>query len=726
MATSGVIGGSTSHQYVAVEVRWWLNWANADTNVSSVHVELWARRTNTGYRTWGTFNGGVNIDGVNYGVSRQLTLGPGDGWVHVHSADRDVTHDAWGNRQVWIAGYGGISGTGWNSTNCGATVQLDQLWWWPAKATPSPVRASDARVDVGLSYGSESPRGPILSTQLWRRQIAPATDWVRILDTGGKPGSYTDTGVQADRIYQYRASTWNWRGMSGDTDSGWVHTTPAAPTSVSAAKAADLSITVSWSAQGAYTPESYKVYDNGELVATVGGSITSWRHATPATNVQHTYTVSAVQGSLESARVAAPAVQLLAPPLAPTGLAPNGGLVLVGEVALAWRHNPVDTTPQAAYQLQYRKVGATDWVTVTGTTGASHTLTLTAGSYEWQVQTKGAADAYGAWSAVATVQAITAPAVAITSPTPGVLETSRATLTWAWTQAEGVPQSRWEAVLLNAAGGQLERLTGTGATISATFATRLADLTGYSIRVTAWAGGISASSTVAVTTDFPEPVAPVLSAVWDTAAGMAVLSAGPGVGDGPQVAWIDVERSVDGGATWETVLNNAAPAATTVTDPECLSNGVTLYRATSWTDLPSSASTQVEMRADSDVVWLGAGPGFAELAALPYNPEPQITAGRERAAVTYEGRSLPVAYSGEHTTRVHSWSGVWLDPGVGMPGDGMPLEQMIAVAQHPHPVHLLRDPDGSRIYGVLDDVQITRPYPGARGYQLKLTQTERG
>ena len=132
------------------------------------------------------------------------------------------------------------------------------------------------------------------------------------------------------------------------------------------------------------------------------------------------------------------------------------------------------------------------------------------------------------------------------------------------------------------------------------------------------------------------------------------------------------------------------------------------------------------MTADSDVVWLGAGPGYSLLAALPYDPQPTTTAGRERTTAAYEGRTLPVAYSGEHTSLTRAWSGVWLDPGMSPLDPGMPVSRLVEVAQHPHPVHLLRDPDGNRTYGVLGDVQITRPYPGARGYQLTLTETERG
>lgn len=74
-----------------------------------------------------------------------------------------------------------------------------------------------------------------------------------------------------------------------------------------------------------------------------------------------------------------------------------------GEVTVAWEHRSPSDTAQAHYELRYRLVGATDWSTATGTTAASHTLTLSAGQWEVQVRTMGADLAPSRWSDVATI-----------------------------------------------------------------------------------------------------------------------------------------------------------------------------------------------------------------------------------------------------------------------------------------------------------------------------------
>ena len=57
----------------------------------------------------------------------------------------------------------------------------------------------------------------------------------------------------------------------------------------------------------------------------------------------------------------------------------------------------------------------------------------------------------------------------------------------------------------------------------------------------------------------------------------------------------DVYRSVDQGASWELVASGL-PLNATITDPECLSYGTTLYRVTAVSALPSSS---VSRRRDS-------------------------------------------------------------------------------------------------------------------------------
>ena len=61
------------------------------------------------------------------------------------------------------------------------------------------------------------------------------------------------------------------------------------------------------------------------------------------------------------------------------------------------------------------------------------------------------------------------------------------------------------------------------------------------------------------------------------------------------------------------------------------------------------------------------------------------------------------------------------------------VDTLVDVAQLEAPVHLLRDPDGRRIYGVLSEIQLDRGAAASQGrswnaiwgYQFTLTESER-
>lgn len=724
MATS--IYGTTDHTYIQVAVDWSVNWQDADSNRTSLHVELWARRTNTGYTTSGMFSGGLKIDGVNRaGVDRQVAIT--SAWLKLTEYDIEIVHNADGYRSVALSAYGAIPGTGWNSTSVSGTAVLDRLWAAPPLPTVvTPQWDLDTQFTVGITHGTPSPRGEILSTQLQRRRIStPATDWASIMDASGAVTSFADTGVTTNAAFQYRAGVWNWRAQIGWRESATAYTTPGAPTSVTAAKKANLSITVSWVSGAAYTPAHFEIRDNGVLVATVAGSTSSWTHTSPDAGVTHTYTVRAVQGSLGSAWVASDTVQLLTPPLAPSNLSPSGTNTLTGSVTLSWTHNPVDSSPQSAANIRYRIVGAGTWTTTTATTSQQVQRTLTVGNYEWQVQTRGAHASFGAWSAVATFSVVAAPTVTITGPA-SPLSSSVATAVWTWAQAQGLAQTAWTAVLETPSGTVIETRSGTGATASTTFVTRLTDASNYVVRVTATNGVLTATSTRAFTTLFVPPPAPILTAVWDDVAGVALIHVAKGAGT-PATVSLDVDRSTDGGTTWEPVVTGLAPVATQLNDGECLSNGVTLYRCTAWTATPSAATTQITLAADSGAVWLSGGAGFQTCVKLPLNPSTAIEAGRKKAMVQYTGRELPVPYSGRAKTRTITASGTFFHRG-GAREDrdalDTSLDAVVALAQDPRPLHLYRNPDGLRVYGQLSAVSVSRPPAhGVWKYSVTLTET---
>lgn len=180
-----------------------------------------------------------------------------------------------------------------------------------------------------------------------------------------------------------------------------------------------------------------------------------------------------------------------------------------------------------------------------------------------------------------------------------------------------------------------------------------------------------------------------------------------------------LSRSIDSGTTWELVRGAIAPTGGTILDLECLSNGETQYRAESWSNLPSVNVTSTTASADSDSIWLHALSDTLPAARLPYNPALKVEAGRERGFHQFGANR--VAWSGEASGREISYDTVIeLD-------DAARRKQMEDLAMSPSAVHVHRDPEGRRVYGVLSPASLSRdPGSGHGPASYSLTETGRG
>ena len=185
------IWGSTDHSMVEVKIVWWVGWRDASRNVTNIAADLYARRKNTGWTTYGAFNGGISINGTRTDFNRQLSLGPGQDWVHVGRASTDVWHNADGNKQCNISAYGGIPGAGWNTTWCSADPWLDRLITAPPKAQSiSASRAADDRVTLTIRYGGEGARNGATYICVDRQRVSnPRQGYGQIMKPSGKPTS---------------------------------------------------------------------------------------------------------------------------------------------------------------------------------------------------------------------------------------------------------------------------------------------------------------------------------------------------------------------------------------------------------------------------------------------------------------------------------------------------------------------------------------------------------
>jgi hypothetical protein len=149
-----------------------LSWStsdNAGANESTVTVTFNAYTTGT-QNTFGTFNGGITIDGTRYAISGTRTIVTGGSGVvtQIGSASRTITHNTDGTRSVAIAADGGISGTSWTTTSGGGTATLTDYNRSPSwidnsvdgTATRGTAYSDGVSANAASSYGIVSNRLP--------------------------------------------------------------------------------------------------------------------------------------------------------------------------------------------------------------------------------------------------------------------------------------------------------------------------------------------------------------------------------------------------------------------------------------------------------------------------------------------------------------------------------------------------------------------------------------
>ena len=614
-----------------------------------------------------------------------------------------------------------------------------------------------------------------------QRRVASGSgwsSWQQIGTASGNASTYTDKTTVANRRYEYRVAGKAASGTSAFSGTAGVATTPVAPSGVTA-KRSGSNIVVNASAVSSLAT-SHDVRDGSTVIAS--SVQLPYTHVDPNPAVPHQYTVRtnrrAGSTDLTSAwSSASNTVQLVSPPNPPAGLTPNGGVAPSDEdVTFAWVHNPVDSSDQSAYELQYREPAGV-WTTLAGTVDTSRDVTLPAGDVEWQVRTKGEHPDWSPWSATAVFAIIDRPGVAILSP-EGSWDASILPVEWSWFQEQERPQSAWKVELVNPEFETVESRSGSGATTTFTPTTRLTEGE-WTVRVQAATGDVwSEWAEQTFTVTFIPPAPPVITGEWDDSEGgvLLTISVGlsgeafqgvdgawyasfPGEGasnigfdnghpyiedgaeegflyDGPNVLVSDVEppattsvtleRSIDG-ETWEPVAETDDIAA--LTDWESWSYGDIHYRATAFTSEGATATTEIIVEARSLHLWLSGGVGFGTTARLPFSPGVQVTAGRVRALKQYAGRSLPVAYTGEALSRVVAVSGMTEQRSE----ESAEVDHLVEVAQLPEDVFMFRDPDGRRIYGQIGDISLPRQmavvdgggFNAWWGYSFTLTETVR-
>lgn len=579
--------------------------------------------------------------------------------------------------------------------------------------------------------------GPYTSQQVLRWDNVTGA-YAVVANLSGSAASYTDTSTRADRRYRYAVRAVNSGGNGAYGYSGYIKTTPAAPSGASAAKSG-ANIVLTWSNR-ATAGDGVVVErreDGGSWVAAATlGNVETWTHTSPNPAVTHQYRVKAtVTGpSLSSGWVESNTVQLAAAPNAPTNLSGPTIRDATEDATWSWTHNPVDSSPQEYYQLRHREVGGS-WTTGSKTASATSAYTLPGGTYanpktvEWEVRTWGQHADPSPWSATATSPTSTRPTVLVNTPEDGsTVATSTITVEWGYSDAEDSPQATWTVELLDAGSTVVETRSGSGTGTSVGLSTVLVDGASYTVRVRVQeaAGLFSAWDSSGFSVAYAVPPTPTVGATWDgdTASMVVSVSVPDPVGDEIAADHVDIYRSIDAGP-W-VLIATGVPVGSAITDYSPTVAGTTTYRADAVSALPSVATSVpvalvTPQPGDVPSVWVSGGPGFSVVCRAVANIQVQTNRGPAVSVLhRFAGRTSPVLTESADQSLVLTMTSQVFHTEV-TEGTASSLAEWEALAAIPGP-KLWRDPDG-RWLPVHARIGLVRSPGGAVG-SVSVTATQ--
>lgn len=537
--------------------------ASATTDVNTGK----SRITVTGNAVYG--NGTYN----NYGVSCKLTVSGVGTWngtitlplngsprsfshtfeINGSTSGRNFTCTAW-----WDASFSSLGG----NTTATTSVYVPPLDYDPPNAPSgcSASRKSDAQATVTWANGSTSNARPRSSTKVERQ--TDGGNWEQVASVGASATNYTDNSISENHRYAYRVRAQGAGGYSGYATSGYIYTTPAAPSSVLAEKtgAQSVRLSIEGAAPWATSYDVERSTDGGSQWAAAGTAESfPWVDAAaPAGTV--VYRVRAVRGSLQSSWSQSNSVTTITPPLAPTVTGLPAVAATGSALTVSWVPNHPDGSAQTQAQVEYTVgSGSAQTATVEGA-ATSYQLpasaTESAGTVKVRVRTHGLDEDWGAWSGYTTVTVAVPPSAHFTNPAQDGATVAVLPLVVAWEASDATGIASQTLSLMGADGSTLltRQLAGDVRSFQIDDSVyALANLSGYELVLTVLGG--SSLSTVAArsfTTDWAEPAQPTADLETDPAdlSCAVTVHAGTGTGDEPEAVSFSVVRVLADGSQW--------------------------------------------------------------------------------------------------------------------------------------------------------------------------------
>ena len=590
-----------------------------------------------------------------------------------------------------------------------------------APTATGAARVSDTNVTVSITHGAVDASKPITNTYIERSRNDGA--WTNVATLSGAPTSWSDTGTFADSKYAYRVRTWNSTGYSGyGPTSAAVYTTPGAAANLVATKQVNGDISVAFEFPNGWPYGTVALQDNGSgsWVQVATGGATPIVHTAPSTGYAHTYrvVVTTPTGGLTSTSSLSNTVTLLATPNPPTNLS-SGVFDPTEALTVTWQHNPVDTTAQTKYQVQWRKQGTTTWTTLTAVTStasqhtfAADTFTASApGSIEWQVKTWGQFATGSSFSATAVYLISRRPVMGFTAPAAAP-QSGTITATWTYSDTEGSAQAGWRARLfVNAA--LVETRTGSTG-LATTFSTVVADTS--TVRVEGevrdsdgmWS---NTATTSTYTVAYALPAVPAIDATFDPVAGVVTVQ----LGNNTSLPTVTSNRVLadDGQGGWRLVGTTTPNGAVIDKTPR---PGTSNYRIETISNLPSIRTTTASVATPAtNRFWFTSADGTTTLFAMA-NPSVQVESKRAHDLVEFEGRDWPVNQKGQMLGQTLSLSARLVDSSLNSTADAW------EAAPFADADYCYRDPYGRRIWVSIDSTSITRENVHSATLSVRMTR----
>ena len=658
------------------------------------------------------------------------TIAQGSTWV-THLPDGSMP-------SVGVAGwidYTHTVGAG-GPTTVVVTLPLTTLKVIPGKPTGvTATRVSDTQINLSWSQSSASNGQPTSNT-IQKRVNGGAWETVVTIS----PATSTTVSAAANQKLEFRVRGNNSAGSSDWSDpSDPIYTTPAPPTNVSAVKNSSLNIVITWTKHAAYSEHEHEVWHgtvtggvttwDDEPLATVIPVLAQYTHTAPDSGEVHIYRVRATAGTLASAFATSNAVQLLAAPNKPSMPALPPFVDRASAFVLTWTHNPVDTTPQSAYEVQYSTNGGSSWSSTGKVASATSQRSFAGGTYSagttltvrvrtWGEATTGGSDGNGAspWSDTRAVTFKTRPVATIITPADeGTVEQALVQVQLGFSQSEGASFVAAELQLVHDA-AVIETKQTTN--LSTTLDTRVADGGEYTLQATVRDSNGIVSSVVEATftVEYAAPVAASFTLTYLEETGWTQIDLTipePEEGEAEAVE-VAITRSIDG-VTETVVAPYPASSELTFLDTTPTVAGENVYTVTTISldgsdrDVVDTLTTAEPRRA-----FLSKGAGFEQVAVFGANLRQQITPTVDQTLVKTAGRSRPIGLYGKTGDLVVAVTST-LDSRFG----SMP-DEIGALLLTPGR-SCYRDPSGLRVFGQAAGAISRR---NAREGELQLTVTE--